>query len=366
MTHVRDVSAVDARVYTFPTTSPEGDGTLTWDSTTMVLVRVHAGDAVGTGWTYGPRACAAVVTDTLSDVVCGRSALEVPAAFHAMVDAVRNQGRPGVVSMAIAAVDTALWDLRARLLDVPLHRLLGAVRDEVPVYGSGGFTTYDEDEQAEQLSDWVARGIPRVKIKIGESWGTRVERDLARVRAARRVIGDEVELFVDANGAYTPQQAMDVAGEFAAAGVRWFEEPVTSDDLGGLARVRDSVRPDVTAGEYGYDLDYFARMLAAGAVDCLQVDVTRCGGITEWQRVAAVAAAHHVELSAHCAPALHVPVAAATRHLRHIEWFHDHVSIESRLFDGFPDPGGGSVTVPDGPGHGLALREQDAAAYRVA
>jgi L-alanine-DL-glutamate epimerase-like enolase superfamily enzyme len=270
-----------------------------------------------------------------------------------------------MASMAISAVDTALWDLKAKLLGLPLHRLFGAAHDEVPVYGSGGFTTYDKQQLTDQLEGWVSAGIPRVKIKIGESNGHDTARDVARVRQARRVIGDDVELFVDANGGYREQQALDVARALEELEVGWFEEPVTSDDLEGLRFVREHVRTDVTAGEYGYTLGYFSRMLEAESVDCLQIDVTRCGGYTEFLRSAAVAAAHHVDVSGHCAPNLHLPVLAATPNLRHEEYFHDHVRIESMLFDGTGDPRDGALTPSEEPGIGLRWRSADAERFRV-
>lgn len=275
------LEALDVSVFTVATDAPEGDGTLTWDSTTMVLVQARSGGVTGTGWTYGPPACAHVVHDQLAEVVLGTDVLDVGAAFEAMVKAVRNAGRVGAVGYAISAVDVALWDLKARLLGLPLHRLLGAVRAEVPIYGSGGFTTYGPGRLDDQLRGWLLQQIPRVKIKIGESWGTAPHRDLARISQARSVIGPEVELYVDANGGYGAKQAVRVIEAAAEHDVRWFEEPVTSDDLAGLRTVRDAVRPDVTAGEYGGDLTYFQRMCAADAVDCLQADASRCGGITE-------------------------------------------------------------------------------------
>ena len=189
------IDAVDVSVYTVPTDAPEADGTLTWDSTTMVLAEVRAGDRRGIGWTYGPRACASVITDVLADVICGTSPLEVTRSSDAMVKSVRNLTRPGVAGYAISAVDVALWDLKARVLGLPLHHLLGAVRDSVPVYGSGGFTTYTEDQLGGQLDGWVGEhSIPRVKIKIGESWGTNLDRDLERMRQARAMIGDDVRV----------------------------------------------------------------------------------------------------------------------------------------------------------------------------
>ena len=364
---VAPIESLVVTVYTVPTDAPEADGTLAWGSTTMVLVEVRSGDTHGIGWTYGPPACARVVTDQLAEVVVGGDALDVGGAFDGMVKAVRNAGRPGAVGYAISAVDVALWDLKARVLGLPLHRLLGAVRDEAPVYGSGGFTSYDRDQLDKQLAGWVyGQHIPRVKIKIGESWGTEVARDLARMTQARKVIGADVELFVDANGGYDRKQAIRVIRAAGDLDVRWFEEPVSSDDLDGLREVRDAVLPDVAAGEYGFDLTYFQRMCAAGAVDCLQADVSRCGGITEWLRVAAIAAAHHLEISGHCAPHLHAHAAVATPNLRHLEWFHDHVRIEQMFFDGALDPTGGTVRPhPTAPGNGLCLRREVASRYQL-
>jgi L-alanine-DL-glutamate epimerase-like enolase superfamily enzyme len=361
------IESVDVSVYTVPTDAPEADGTLSWDSTTMVLVQVQADGQHGAGWTYGSPACATVITDKLAPVVSGRDAMDVAGAWEAMVAAVRNDGRPGVAGYAISAVDVALWDLKARLLDLSLPRLLGTVRDEVPVYGSGGFTCYDERQLRDQLSGWaLEQHIPRVKIKVGESWGTAPGRDLERMAQARAVIGDDTELFVDANGGYGRKQAIRVMSAAADLDVRWFEEPVSSDDLDGLREIRSAVQADVTAGEYGHDIYYFRRMCAAGAVDCLQADVSRCGGITEWLRVAAVAASYGLEISGHCAPHLHAAVATAVPNLRHLEWFHDHVRIESMFFDGTLDPTGGVVRPdPDAPGLGLTLRTSDAERYRT-
>ena len=364
MTADAPLRSVRASAFTVPTDSPEADGTLAWDSTTLVLVEIDAGEATGIGWTYAPAAAVRVVEDLLAPVLREASATAPAAASQAMVKAVRNAGRPGLVGMALSAVDIALWDACARLHEVPLTRLWGHQEDQVEVYGSGGFTTYDDQQTRAQLEHWTELGCHNVKIKIGESWGHCPERDLHRVTLARQVVGDAIGVFVDANGAYSPAQACRIGERLDDLAVRWFEEPVTSDDLPGLGRVRDHVQADVAAGEYGYDLTYFERM--SPFVDCLQVDVTRCGGYTEWQRVAAVAAAHRLELSGHCAPYLTLPMAAATPHLRHLEWFHDHVRIEQRLFDGCPDPVDGRLRTADSPGHGLTLRATDAAAFRVA
>ncbi len=360
------VERLDVAAYEIPTDSPESDGTLAWDSTTMVLVQAHAGGRTGLGYTYAGPAAAAVVGDKLAGVVEGRDAHSPAASWAAMQHAVRNLGKPGLVAEAISAVDVALWDLHARLSDVPLVEAIGAVHEATPVYGSGGFTSYDDKQLRNQLAGWVEAGIPRVKIKVGRAPSV----DVHRLQQARKAVGDDVELFVDANGAYTRKQALEWAGRFADHDVRWFEEPVSSDDLEGLRLLRDRgpAGMDITAGEYGYHLPYFQTMLAAGAVDCLQADVTRALGVSGVLRVAALCDARCLDLSLHCAPQVSAHVGTAIWHLRHLEYFHDHARIEAMAFDGVLEPEPGGVLRPDRSraGLGLEVKQAELEKYRVA
>ncbi len=362
------MSALESRSYEIPTDQPEADGTLRWNKTTVVVARASAAGVVGTGWTYGSKACQSVIDGELSESVVGTGALNVPEAHARMVNSCRNLGRPGVASCAVSAVDIALWDLKARLLGVSVSALFGQCIPAVPIYGSGGFTTYDSRATASQLEGWVAGvGVGAVKIKIGENWGRQVDRDMRRVSLAREVVGNSVELFVDANGGYRRKQAVRVGRQLAGDhDVVWFEEPVSSDDLAGLRQVRDQVAVDVAAGEYGFDEPYFARMVEAEAVDCLQIDATRCGGYTSWLRAAAIAGAHNLDVSAHCGPNLHAQVAGSVPNLRHVEYFHDHVRADPMLFDGLPVAVDGTLRPdPDSAGHGMTLRHTDADRFRV-
>ena len=358
------IGRLDVSAYTIPTDAPESDGTIAWDSTTIVIVEASAGGMCGLGYSYTHEAAAVLIARTLAHVVCGRDAMDVPAAWDAMVRAVRNIGRPGLASSAIAAVDVALWDLKARLLDVPLVKLLGPVRERIEVYGSGGFTSYSIARLQEQLGGWVRDGIRSVKMKVG----TDPAQDVRRVRAAREAIGPDAALFVDANGAYTRKQALAFAAAFAEADVRWFEEPVSADDLDGLRLLRDRspAGMDIAAGEYGYEVSYFRRMLDAGAVDVLQADATRCEGITGFLRAAALCEARSLPFSAHTAPSLHAHPCCAVTPARNVEYFHDHVRIEHMLFDGALTAEEGALR-PDlsRPGHGLEIRRGEVERYRV-
>jgi L-alanine-DL-glutamate epimerase-like enolase superfamily enzyme len=362
VTPAATVDAVRATAFTIPTDAPEADGTIAWDSTTCVVVEVDCDGITGTGWTYGAAAVADLVREVLAPVVDGHDPLAVADRWRDQVRALRNVGATGAGAMALSAVDVAVWDLRARLLDVPLHLLLGSGRDDVPVYGSGGFTTYTQERTLEQLLGWADEGMRWVKLKIGESWGSRVERDLSRTAAVVEAAGDRVQVFVDANGAYSVGQAVRVGRRLDELGVTWFEEPVSSDDLPGLRLVRASVSADVAAGEYADSVDAARDLCGSDAVDCLQLDVTRIGGITALQRAAATAQAHHLDVSAHCAPHLSASAFAALPGLRHLEYFHDHVRVEQLLFDGLPPLSEGRLRLSRTPGHSMSLRP-DAGEY---
>jgi L-alanine-DL-glutamate epimerase-like enolase superfamily enzyme len=360
------VDDVVVSMYRIPTdAAAESDGTFEWRSTTLVLVEVTGGDATGLGYTYADEATARLIHVLLADVVRGSDAMSIGAIWTALVAAVRNVGRDGIASMAISAIDAALWDLKARLLGVPLVTMLGATRDAAPVYGSGGFTSYSTRELCEQLAGWVEAGIPRVKMKIGRN----AQADVERVAAARAAIGDDAELFVDANGAYGRKQALAQAERFSESRVIWFEEPVYYGDMDGLRFIRDRAPAgmEISVGEYGYESATFARLVEARAADVLQVDASRCEGITGLLTVDALCEATATPLSTHCAPSLHAHPACAAKRVRHVEYFHDHARIERILFDGALEPEHGALHPDLGrPGMGLEFKRADARRYACA
>lgn len=361
------IDAISLTAYEVPTTTDgrelaETDGTARWSSTSVLVVELEAGGETGLGYAYTPGSAGAIAQDLLAPLVLGEDPLRTGRHFWAMAEAVRNAGWAGVCAGAISAMDVALNDLAARLLGIPLVTFVGGARDRVMAYGSGGFTSYTDAQLERQLAGWADQGIRAVKMKVG----TDPAADPARVAGARRAIGDGIELFVDANGAYSRKQALGLAAQFAESGVTWFEEPVSSDDLDGLRMLRDRgpAGMQIAAGEYGYTPAAFHRLLAAGAVDTLQADATRCGGVTGFVLAHAQAESTGIPLSAHTAPALHASIASGLRDVVHVEYFHDHAIIERRFFDGLPRLiDGDLVPDPTRPGHGLALRRADAAPY---
>jgi len=359
------IDKICAAAYRIPTDRPEADGTLAWTSTTLVIIFISAGTKRGLGFTYAHSSVVAVVQELLATAISERDCFDTNGCWIAMQRAVRNVGRSGIASCAISAVDLALWDLKAQMLSIPLAKLLGCCRSEVPVYGSGGFTSYSNEELREQLRRWAkVDGCRFVKMKIGSE----PERDVQRVEVARQAIGD-CPLFVDANGAFDVKQALRFAALTKGLGIRWFEEPVSSDDAEGLHTVRSRAPAgwEVAAGEYIFTLDDARQLLSHDAVDVLQADVTRCGGITGFLKVAALAEARHLDVSAHCAPAMHTHLACGIPRLRHLEWFHDHVRIEHMLFEGAPAVRNGNIA-PDfsRSGHGLVFKATDAAPFYIA
>ncbi len=356
------IEDVVVEAYTIPTDFPESDGTIAWDSTTLVIVEFSAGDYRGLGYSYADISAAHFAHHMLSPLVTGADPANVPEIRARLDQSVRNAGRPGIAATAIAAVDAALWDLKAKTLNLPLVSLLGRARSDIPAYGSGGFTSYSDKQLSTQLGNWAAAGFSAVKMKIGREPG----RDLERVKTARDAIGPSCELYVDANGAFTRKHALRFAGELSRFGVTWFEEPVSSDDIEGLQLMvnRSPSQIRIAAGEYGYDLTYFHRMLTKGAVDVMQADATRCGATT-FMKVSALCEASHVPLSAHTAPSLHAHLCCASTVAMNVEYFHDHARIEQMLFDGAIRAVDGKLK-PDmsRPGLGLRLNREAADPYR--
>jgi L-alanine-DL-glutamate epimerase-like enolase superfamily enzyme len=358
------IERIHVSVYTVPTETPESDGTFQWDKTSLVLVEVLAGGKTGLGYSYADISTAHLIDQSLAPRLTGHDALAIGGAWRTMVEQIRNLGRPGIASMAIAAVDNALWDLKGKLLDVSVAALIGIVRPGIMAYGSGGFTSYSDSQLREQLGGWAEVGFLAVKMKIGRDAAA----DIARVHAAREAIGPKVELFVDANGAYTRKQALYQAHRFRDDDVTWFEEPVVADDLKGLRLIRDAGPPgmNIAAGEYGYDSWYFRRMLDAGAVDVLQADATRCAGVTGFLLADALCESRFIPLSAHTSPSIHAHACCGTQRAINVEYFYDHARIETMAFDGVLKVTDGLLS-PDlsRPGFGLMLKEADMRNYRV-
>jgi L-alanine-DL-glutamate epimerase-like enolase superfamily enzyme len=350
--------------FRIPTDQPESDGTATWDSTTVVVIELTAGDVTGLGFSYANATAAHAAQELTQKVILGRNPSDIPSLHSALDIEVRNWGRPGLVSSAISAIDICLWDLKARLLERPLVDLLGRMRGEIAAYGSGGFTSYTEKQLIGQLSGWATEGLRSVKMKIGREPG----KDVQRVTAVQKALNGRAELYVDANGAYQRKQALEKSRQFGDLGVTWFEEPVTSDDRIGLHMLVEHAPAvmNIAAGEYCYVLDDARLLIEAQAVDVLQADVTRCGGITNFLKIGHVCETYHFPLSAHTSPSVHATLCCALVAAINVEYFHDHERIEHMIFDGAVRPVNGNLK-PDlsRSGLGLELKRADVERFQI-
>jgi L-alanine-DL-glutamate epimerase-like enolase superfamily enzyme len=358
------IRKLDVSAYRIPTDAPEADGTLQWNSTTLVLVEIEAADKRGIGYTYANESAAFLIEKKLKDLVLQHNALDIAGITDFLTRQIRNSGTCGISMMAISAIDNALWDLKAKILNLPLCKLIGQVKDAMLIYGSGGFTSYNKKQLIQQFAQWADLGIQFMKMKVG----AQPEKDIQRVKEARGVLNNNIQLMIDANGAFSTKQALQKAEEMLPYNVTWFEEPVSSDNLQGLQFIREHAPSsmNIAAGEYGYNLSYFEAMLSAKAVDVLQGDATRCGGITGFLKAGVLAEAYQLPFSSHCAPSLHLHAALSLPSFFIAEYFHDHVRIEEMLFDGVSPPQN-SVLNPDlsRPGLGIEFKYRDAEKFKI-
>jgi L-alanine-DL-glutamate epimerase-like enolase superfamily enzyme len=279
---------------------------------------------------------------------------------------VRGFGRKGVAFSAISSIDIALWDLKARFFDVPLYRLLGPFTDSVPIYGSGGWTSFTEDELVREQVGYVERGIPRIKMKVAKDFGHAEAEDLRRLAAVRKAVGDDVEIYVDANNGFYAKQAIGFARRMAEYDVRWFEEPVLADDIAGLAAIARAIDIPVATGEHEYTKYGFKELITQGGADIVQPDVGRVGGVTEWLKVAHLAHAFNLPVAPHAVQLVHLHLACCTPNLKVVEYLGVSEETDRIMFTEFPQPKNGMWSpYADRPGLGLELNPKAVERYAV-
>jgi L-alanine-DL-glutamate epimerase-like enolase superfamily enzyme len=351
-----------------PQIAPAQDATMfrpaSGQTSLFVHVRTDAGlEGLGMSEATGTRH---VIEQTLRPLLLGRDPLEHERLWEEMFWAVRSYGRKGLALCALSAIDIALWDLKGKIFGAPLYRLLGPYTDAVPVYGSGGWTHLPEGELVREQAGFVERGFPRVKMKVGKAFGRAEEEDVRRVAAVRRTLGDGVTLYLDANGGYRAKQAIVLARRFEQYNVAWFEEPVHADDLAGLAEVRRDGPLPVATGEHEYTKFGFKALLTQGAADIVQPDVARVGGVTEWLKIAHLAAAFNLPVAPHAVSLVHLHLACCTPNLAVVEILGVQQEADRIWYTEIPEPAGGLWSpFPDRPGLGLALDPHAVARYAV-
>jgi L-talarate/galactarate dehydratase len=327
-----------------------------------VTLHSEAGET-GMGFAFvtdfgGGTAVKALLDDVLLARVTGRSVFEAKAIWHELWTITHRMGR-GLNSFAIAAIDIALWDLRAKLHGHSLARELGQVTDRIPAYGSGkGSPLLPAEELVALSAGYVEDGFDAVKVRVGLD----PVADVDRVRAVRDALGDRVRIMCDANERLDLATALWLGRRLAELDVYWFEEPVTSDDVGAHRRLADALPMPIVAGEHLCSAREFVPFVAAGALDVLQPNACMVGGITEALRVGELAAAHGLGFAPHFLSELHIHLAAALAGTTYLEYFPflDEFVTEPLRTDG------GAVLVPERPGHGIEFRANVWETYRTA
>ena len=310
----------------------------------------------GLGVGDGGRAAQVLINDSLKPILLGADPLYIEKLWDDMFWRLRGVGRKGLAFAAISAVDTALWDLKAKYFNVPLYKLLGAYTDTVPIYGSGGWTHFSVDELVAEQVAYVERGMKSVKMKVGKDFGKSEKEDIERLAAVRDAVGADVEILIDANNGYYAKQAIRMARAFEPYRVGWFEEPVLADDIEGLAAIATAIDIPVATGEHEYSKFGFRELIARGGADIVQPDIGRVGGVTEWMKVAHLAQAFNLPVAPHAFQLIHLHVACATPNLRIVEYLGVSEEFDKLVYTEFPEPVDGMWSpYPDKPGLGLEL-----------
>jgi L-alanine-DL-glutamate epimerase-like enolase superfamily enzyme len=331
-----------------------------------LFVHIHTDEGLEGLGVCTAGAARAVIEGQLKDILVGQDPLYIEKLWDDMFWRIRGYGRKGLAFCALSAVDIGLWDLKGKIFNVPIYKLLGPYTDSVPIYGSGGWTNFTLDELIKEQSGYVERGIPRVKMKVGKDFGKSEVEDVARLAAVRKALGDNVEIFIDANNGYYAKQAIRMARKFEEYNVGWFEEPVLADDIDGLAAIAKAINIPVATGEHEYTKFGFKELISRGGADLVQPDVGRVGGITEWMKVAQMAHAFNLPVAPHAVQLVHLHMALCTPNLRVVEYLGVAEEGDKTWYTEFPQPKNGMwAPYPDRPGLGLALDPDAVRKYKV-
>lgn len=353
------IAKIDVHLVPYPITGGFADATRKVETIGFTLVRITTDKGlVGIGVTYhevGGEAVRDLIVRNMTGKLVGRDPLESDALWHEFFHYLRGVGRKGVTFCALSAVDIALWDLKGKILNIPVHRLLGGDRTRVPVYASGGWTSYTDDQLVAEMQSFAARGFKMVKFKVGYAGGTDIRRDVVRVRKVREALGPDIDILVDANNCFDAATAAQLANRIREYDIKLFEEPVFADDIPGLSRFRRATDIPLATGEHEYTKFGVRDLLLAEAADYVQADGARAGGYTEMLKIAGMTQAWNVKFAPHAMENVHLPLVAATPNAPFLERLAMFEEITARVFKNAAVPVDGFMEVPEAPGLGLEL-----------
>jgi len=353
------IKKIDVHLVSTPISAGYTDATRKVEMIGYTVVRITTDQGLeGIGVTYhevGGEATRELILRNMAPKLIDRDPLETEAIWQEIFHYLRGVGRKGLMYGALSAVDTALWDLKGKIVGLPLYKLLGGNRTSIPVYASGGWTSFSDEQLVDEMKSMVARGYRMVKFKVGVEGGSNIRRDVERVRKVREAVGPDIGLLVDANNCFDAATAVQLANRIREYDIVLFEEPVFADDIPGLARFKRGTDIPLGTGEHEYTKFGVRDLLMHDAVDVVQVDVARVGGYTELLKAAALAQAWNVKLAPHAMENIHLNLAGAVPNFLFLERLIMFEDITARTFKNAPVPVNGFMEIPALPGLGLEL-----------
>jgi L-alanine-DL-glutamate epimerase-like enolase superfamily enzyme len=353
------IAAVDVHLVALPVAAGFADATRKVECVGYTIVRVRTDQGLeGIGLTYhevGGEATRSLIQYDIAPKIIGRDPMDTEVIWNELFNYLRGVGRKGLTFCAISAVDIALWDLKGKILDLPLYRLLGGGRTKVPVYASGGWTSYDDDELVAEMQDMVGQGYTHIKFKVGVDGAMNPQRDALRVRKVREAVGPEVRLLLDANNCWDAATAVKFANIVREYDIFLFEEPVLADDIPGLARFRRGTDIPLATGEHEYTKFGVRDLILAEAADIVQVDGARAGGFTEMLKIAAMTQAWNLKIAPHAMEHMHLHLVSVAPNALFLERLRLFENVTNAVFIDPPMPVAGHMDIPQEPGLGLRL-----------
>lgn len=335
------------------------DATRAVETIGYTIVRITTEQGLeGFGVTYhevGGEAIKTLIDHDMAPKLIGRDPLENEVIWQEFFHYFRGVGRKGLMFCALSAVDIALWDLKGKILNLPIYKLLGGNKNKIPVYGSGGWTSYEDDQLVEEMQQIVSRGYQMIKFKVGVEGGTNLRRDILRVQKVREAVGPEIRILLDANNCWDAATAVTFANRVKEYDIMFLEEPVFADDIPGLKRFKQGTDMPLATGEHEYTKFGARDLILNEAADIVQMDGTRAGGFTEMLKIAAITQAWNLKFAPHAMENIHLQLMGAIPNALSLERLLLFEDLTAKIYKNPPLPEAGYMYIPDLPGLGLEL-----------
>lgn len=356
---IHKIKKVDVHLVSTQVKGGFQDATRNVEMIGYTIVRITTDQGLeGFGVTYhevGGEATKSLIINNIAPKLIGRDPLETEVIWQEMFHYLRGIGRKGLMFCALSAVDIALWDLKGKIFEIPLYRLLGGNKTKIPVYGSGGWTSYSDEHLVEEMKGIVAQGYQIIKFKVGVNGGDTPLKDVERVRKVREAVGPDIKILLDANNCWDAATAVQFANRVREYNISLLEEPVFADDIRGLAKFKRGTDIPLATGEHEYTKFGARDLVLNEAADIIQCDGTRAGGYTEMLKIAAITQAWNLKFAPHAMENIHIHLISAVPNALYLERLLLFEELTSSVYINPPMPENGFMEIPDLPGLGLEL-----------